>query len=93
MVALNRELTVAEISKRYNAPESVVRLWRREGLGYMTDDFNAKNSNDKTGNCDSEEKIAMLERKVGQLWFFHYENTNSFLAIRHIKHEREAYIL
>ena len=33
----------------------------------MTDDFNAKNSNDKTGSCDSEEKIAMLERKVGQL--------------------------
>ena len=33
----------------------------------MRDGFNAKNSSNKTGSCDSEEKIAMLERKVGQL--------------------------
>ena len=67
LVALIGELTVAEISKRYNVHESVVRRWRREALEHMRDGFNAKNSNNKTESCDSEEKIAMLERKVGQL--------------------------
>ena len=67
LAALIGELTVAEISKRYNVPESVVRRWRREGLEHMRDGFNAKNSSNKTGSCNSEEKIAMLERKVGQL--------------------------
>ena len=59
LVALIGELTVAEISKRYNVPESVVRRWRREGLEHMRDMVNAKNSSNKTGSCDSEEKIAM----------------------------------
>ena len=66
-VALIGELTVAEISKRHNVPESVVRRWRREGLEHMRDGFNAKNRRTKAEGCNSEEKIAMLERKVGQL--------------------------
>jgi transposase-like protein len=61
------ELTVAEISRMYNVPESMVRHWRREAIKHMRDGFNEKNSSNKTGSCDSEGKIAMLERKVGQL--------------------------
>ncbi len=67
LAALSGELTVAEVSRMYNVPESIVRRWRREGLEHIMDGFNAKNSSNKTGSCDSEEKIAMLERKVGQL--------------------------
>ena len=37
LVALIGELTVAEISRRSNAPESVVMRWRREGLEHMRD--------------------------------------------------------
>ena len=44
LVALIGELTIAEISKRYNVPESVVRRWRREGLEHTNDVKNIYNS-------------------------------------------------
>ena len=46
----------------------------------MRDGFNAKGSSNKTEGCNSEEKIAMLERKVGQLTLDNYflkKNTRS----------------
>ena len=66
LIALKEELTTAEISQKYGVSRSVINTWRREALEHLRSTFD-KGSTTQKRIDESEEKIAKLERKIGQL--------------------------
>lgn len=61
--AIRGDLTVAEISKKHNLHPGQVQAWKTEALSKLSSLFE-KGSGPEAG---SEEEVALLERKVGQL--------------------------
>ncbi len=61
--AIRGDMTVAEISKKHNLHPGQVQAWKTEALSKLTSLFE-KGSGQESG---SEEEVALLERKVGQL--------------------------
>ncbi|GHT91374.1 transposase [Alphaproteobacteria bacterium] len=66
LVAIKEEMTTAEMSKKYGVSPSVINRWRREATESLSKCF-AKADSFLLEKESAEEKIAMLERKVGQL--------------------------
>lgn len=63
LLAIRGDETVAEIASRHNIHPGQVQNWKAEALSKLPDLFD-KSSKKASG---SEEKISILERKVGQL--------------------------
>ncbi len=61
--AIRGDLTVAEIAKKHNVHPGQVQLWKAEALAKFESLFD-KGS---TGVPKSDDEVAVLERKVGQL--------------------------
>lgn len=66
LIAVREEMTTAEISKQYGVPSCVINRWRREAIESVGQCF-AKNDKFMKNMDQTDEKIAALERKVGQL--------------------------
>ena len=62
--ALREEGTVAEIAARFGVHPSQVQLWKKEALSGLSNVFSGKREQQETSD---EARIAVLERKVGQL--------------------------
>jgi transposase len=80
LIALKEEMTTAEIAKKYNVPPSVINRWRREAIESVGQCF-SKNDKAAKEMAQTEEKIACLERKVGQLTL-----DNDFLKKNYLKY-------
>lgn len=61
--AIRGDKTVAEIAKKHNVHPSQVQAWKAEALSKLESVFD----NGSVGNSGSDEQVAVLERKVGQL--------------------------
>ena len=61
--SIRGDTTVAEIAKRYNVHPGQVKSWKAEALSKLESLFDKGSS----GPPKSEEQLAILERKVGQL--------------------------
>jgi transposase len=80
LVAIKEEMTTAEIAKKYDVPPGVINRWRREAIESLNQSF-AKNDKFAKNMAQTEDKIAALERKVGQLTL-----DNDFLKKNYEKH-------
>lgn len=63
--AIKGELTIAEISSKYQVHATQINKWKRQALDYLAAAF----SNKLTGSADDdpEEKFAALYQQIGQL--------------------------
>lgn len=61
--AIREDLTVAEISKKHNLHPGQVQAWKTEALWKLSSLFERGSSPES----NSEEEVALIERKVGQL--------------------------
>lgn len=61
--AIRGDRTVAEISKKHNLHPGQVQAWKTEALSKLSSLFERGSSSES----NSEEEVALLERKVGQL--------------------------
>jgi transposase len=66
LTALKEEMTTAEIAKKYSVAPGVINRWRREAVESVGQCF-AKTDKAAKEAAQTEEKVAALERKVGQL--------------------------
>lgn len=66
LLAIKEEMTIAEIAKTHNVPPRVISQWKRDALDAVEQGF-AKSQKFARERAQTEEKIATLERKVGQL--------------------------
>lgn len=61
--SIRGDTTVAEIAKKYNVHPGQVQAWKAEVLSKLESLFDKGSA----GHPKSEEQLAVLERKVGQL--------------------------
>jgi transposase len=66
LMALKEEMTTTELSQKQGVSPSVINSWRREAIESVGQCFAKKDKFIKNMG-QAEEKIAALERKVGQL--------------------------
>ena len=63
LAAIRGDVTIAEIAARYTVHPGQVQTWKAEALGKLEILFDQKSSRPR----ETEEEVAVLERKVGQL--------------------------
>ena len=63
LAAIRGDVTIAEIAKRYTVHPGQVQAWKAEALAKLELLFDQR----PVGPSKSEEEVAVLERKVGQL--------------------------
>ena len=61
--AIRGDLTIAEIAKKHNIHPGQVQAWKAEALSKLELSFDKGSSRISS----SEEQVAVLERKIGQL--------------------------
>ncbi len=61
--AVRGDRTVADIAKKHNVHPGQVQAWKAEALAKLESIFEGSSK----GASNSEEQVAVLERKVGQL--------------------------
>jgi len=63
--AIKGELTLAEISSKYQVHSTQINTWKKQAMSYLAAAFSNKLNG--TADDDPEEKFAELYRQIGQL--------------------------
>lgn len=63
LLMIKGEMTISEISKKYNVHQSVLQRWKKEFMGKGADIFDSKVTSKKSDTVI----IDQLQRKIGEL--------------------------